>query len=338
MGKKYIVSLHEDRADNTAGSKAKDDITSILRHDGYTDLPLYLSDNKVKSISKNFVSLGKALLLTNVDTIVFQYPIYSAISTKMFLMFLNMKKATRKVCFVHDVESIRDHADSVQTNRERDVLNQFDCLIVHNAQMRTFLTKMGVVTPMVEIELFDYLNTEPMIKHPNRYLTFAGNLKKAAFLGKLNVSTPMKIFGPNPLDAYPETIKYEGSFSPEELSAHLDGRLGLIWDGDSPRTGAGIYGKYMRINNPHKASLYISMGIPVIVWSEAAIAEAVDKFQVGISLDTLTNLDFELAGISEDRYAHLKENAEQLGEKLRQGFFTLRALNRALVLSSERHI
>lgn len=61
---------------------------------------------------------------------------------------------------------------------------------------------------------------------------------------------------------------WHGSFKPEESPEHLQG----VWDGDSVDTCAGNTGAYLRYNNPHKTSLYLACGMPVIVWKEAAIA------------------------------------------------------------------
>ena len=34
-----------------------------------------------------------------------------------------------------------------------------------------------------------------------------------------------------------------------------------MWDGPSPDTCAGVYGAYLRYNNPHKTSLYLAAGL-----------------------------------------------------------------------------
>ena len=50
----------------------------------------------------------------------------------------------------------------------------------------------------------------------------------------------------------------------------MEGSFGLVWDGISVETCAGVYGEYLKVNNPHKTSLYLASGIPVIIWKEAA--------------------------------------------------------------------
>ena len=82
----------------------------------------------------------------------------------------------------------------------------------------------------------------------------------------------------------------------------------------------------MRYNNPHKTSLYLSSGIPVITWSQAAIADFIKQHNVGIVIDDLNRIDEVLANVTKDQYLELKHNAEQLAAKLRDGFYTKTAL------------
>ena len=63
---------------------------------------------------------------------------------------------------------------------------------------------------------------------------------------------------------------------------NLFGSFGLVWDGMSSETCKGSFGEYLRINNPHKTSLYLASGIPVIIWSKAALAEFIEKNKCGI--------------------------------------------------------
>lgn len=120
--------------------------------------------------------------------------------------------------------------------------------------------------------------------------------------------------------------EYHGSFSPEELPGKLDSAYGLVWDGPEITSCSGNFGEYLMYNNPHKLSLYMAAGIPVITWKQAAIADFVEKYQVGIVVDSLVDLSKVLDQILEKRYAVMKVNAEAIGEKLRKGFYFRRAL------------
>ncbi|NRO11242.1 Beta-1,6-galactofuranosyltransferase WbbI [Lactobacillus helveticus] len=46
-------------------------------------------------------------------------------------------------------------------------------------------------------------------------------------------------------------------------------------------------GNYLRYNDPHKLSLYLASGIPVIIWKKAAEAKFVEENKVGITVDSL---------------------------------------------------
>ena len=60
----------------------------------------------------------------------------------------------------------------------------------------------------------------------------------------------------------------------------MDQNFGLVWDGTSLDGCNGRYGEYLKFNNPHKTSLYLSCGIPVIIWKEAALADFVEEHKV----------------------------------------------------------
>ena len=123
---------------------------------------------------------------------------------------------------------------------------------------------------------------------------------------------------------------YKGQYSPEELPKHLNENFGLIWDGNSIKSCSGHFGEYLKYNNPHKTSLFISTGIPIIVWKKAAIAKLVNDYNIGIVIDNLRELDSVLDNVDLDQYKELKKNTEILGKKLREGFFIKRALRELL--------
>ena len=108
----------------------------------------------------------------------------------------------------------------------------------------------------------------------------------------------------------------------------MNGRWGLIWDGISIESCDGNYGNYLRINNPHKMSLYMAAGLPVIVWTESALAEFVSKYNVGIIVNSLVDLSGKLASISEKQYMEMKNNALIQMKKVTKGFYSLKVLEK----------
>ena len=113
---------------------------------------------------------------------------------------------------------------------------------------------------------------------------------------------------------------------PDEIPGKLKGKYGLVWDGNTTRGCSGPVGEYTKINNPHKMSLYISSGIPIIAWSQAAIAEFINQYQIGITVDRIDSLSKELSTISEKQYLSMKKNVLELRKKLIHGEFLKRVL------------
>lgn len=235
---------------------------------------------------------------------------------------------------VHDVKTLRTN-ETAKLNQgdfsknEIKLFNKFDGLIVHNEKMKKWLQDNGVKVPMISLEIFDYINPQPINEMQNfdKNVNFAGNLYKPVFLTKLNTKTKFVVYGVNPLK-YGDSIDYRGSKTPEEIPAFLNEDFGLVWDGESLTECSGIDGNYMRYNNPHKTSLYLSSGIPVITWSQAAIADFIKQHNVGIVIDDLNQIDDVLADVTKDQYLGLKHSAENLATKLRDGFYTKTALRK----------
>ena len=125
-----------------------------------------------------------------------------------------------------------------------------------------------------------------------------------------------------------DNVVYNGSFSPEELVSHLEGSFGLVWDGISAETCAGAFGEYLRINNPHKLSLYLAAGLPVIIWKEAALAPFVAENKVGFAVSSLYEIRDVVDRLPDNEYQTMKENAKQIGLHLRKGQYLLTALSK----------
>ena len=83
----------------------------------------------------------------------------------------------------------------------------------------------------------------------------------------------------------------------------------------------------MKYNNPHKVSLYLSSGLPVIIWEKAALAEFVSKHQVGIVVGSLAQLQNKLGSLTEEEYLNLRYNAQLVSEKLKNGYYIVKAVS-----------
>lgn len=330
----YLISI-TDKNKNDAGPKAKRDIEHFLAGKFHSvtlkyDLKkgwksrlqkLYLAHVKVPAFFKNH---------PDIDNLVLQYPLYSTYLLDVILT--NLKKYTQAKLYlvIHDLESLRlfkDNPNYVQS--EINFLNQADGLIVHNHKMIAWLQANGCTSKLIDLEIFDYDNPQPLLTtdYYDASVCFAGNLAKADFLTKLNLTKHQLIlFGPNPSNNYPQNIAYQGQKTPEELPKFLQQSFGLVWDGDSLSSCTGTFGEYMKYNNPHKVSLYLSSGLPVIIWKEAALADFVEKHHVGLTIADLNDLDDLLDRLTPADYALIRQNVAAVANKMRQGYYIKRAL------------
>ena len=164
----------------------------------------------------------------------------------------------------------------------------------------------------------------------------AGNLdpEKSGYLyrlGEIARWVPVNLYGSRfAADRAADSLHYQGAFPPDELPAHLKGDFGLVWDGDSPDTCTGHTGAYLRLNNPHKTSLYLAAGFPVIIWSSAALAPFLVENGLGLAVDSLSQLPDLLSRLTPADYATLRQAAGAFGSRLRCGDFIRRALQEIL--------
>lgn len=328
--KKVVFTIEEYDGVNNAGPKAKNDIDFFLEKEGFEIIHQRFNvHSKVQKFKDAYWTIPRLFENSNFDELIFQYPTYSSFLMKRLVK--KMREKTKKLIFVvHDVESLRlFQNDEEYWDGERNLFNATDGLIVHNAQMKQWLQKNGVIVPMVELGIFDYNNPQKINQASNydKTICFAGNLFKSKFLEKIKLKkAKMEIFGSNPSRQYLEGVSYIGQMSPDKLPQKLTQNFGLVWDGKELNTCSGKFGNYMRYNNPHKVSLYLSSGQPVIIWKQAALANFVKENKVGIAVDSLENLDEILDKITEEQYRLMKHNTIELASSLRNGQFINQAV------------
>lgn len=234
---------------------------------------------------------------------------------------------------VHDVGFMRGSSSDVggrsDSARELRVFSAADKLIVHNERMRELLSAAGISRgKMVPLGVFDYLMPSGFVP---RSLTFDGSVIVAGALGagkskyiehlRQIIGVKWKLYGPNydPIRIKGENVVYCGCYQPDEVPLRLNGAFGLVWDGDSVSSCTGATGTYLKYNNPHKLSLYLACGIPVIVWKESAVATLVEDNGIGICVQSLTEIPEILRGMTKVNYAEMQNEVARFGERLRNG-------------------
>ena len=330
--KKIVITSIINKSQKDAGPKAKNDDRKILENNGFTPLDIVVSQSRVKKLLFAELKLKNIIQKNLADEYVIQYPLYSMLIVKKIVSEIEKYSPNAKIIIlIHDVESLRlRKGDLKYRKKELEVFNSVDALIVHNQSMKKHLKELGVKVTMVAQEVFDYINNHDLmdVKEYTRKVCFAGNLVKSTFLNKLKLKKSIcNVYGmPKPEKEYNNGVMYRGAFPADELPKHLNGDLGLIWDGSSLSTNDGIYGEYTKFNSPHKASLYLSCGIPVIVWDKAGIAPFIRKNDLGIVVKDIENLDDILEKISNFDYMRMKKNAEKYALRIRGGENVIEAI------------
>ena len=314
---------------NHAGPKARMDAEAIMVDVGYKEY--YLSESRKNSV------------LYKDDIIILQFPLLWKSLKKQIRMRFLKKKNFKAYLLIHDIESLRNKKIKTFSDfkhsiihflQNKTVLERVDGIIAHNDKMKSELVKMGISSEkIVTLEIFDYLipDFNEIKIYDKEKILLAGNfdIRKTKYARNLPEKPEFEIYGINfENNNLPNNVHYKGSFSPEELPNHLQGGFGLVWDGDSARTCSGMYGEYLKINNPHKASLYLASGFPIIVWKQSALADFVRNNNCGILVNSLFEILESLESMSEDEYQELVKNSKRIGEKIRQGYYLKTALEK----------
>ena len=334
----YLLSRNY-KGTTLAENKAKTDIEAILRYMGleHAGLTQTRYSNPISGFFRTLFSVLKSpFTLHKRDVLVVQYPFKSFY--KFICRLAHMRGAT-VVTVIHDLSCFR--CKSISPKREIRRLNHSDYIIAHNQVMAQWLHDNGCRAKIASLGIFDYLARATPQPQPERFkpveIIYAGMLRKrkTAFLYDWlnNLSSAEQIhvtlygndFEQQQLNT-DAPVDYKGFIPSEELIATASAHFGLVWDGDSVDACSGNFGEYLRINNPHKASLYLRCGIPVIVWNQSAIRHIINDFHAGIAIESLSELPDLLAKMTEEEYQHLRDGAARLGTLIAQGHFIQQAL------------
>ncbi|MBO7515935.1 MAG: hypothetical protein J6T47_09970 [Lachnospiraceae bacterium] len=347
---------------NTAAFKAPDDIIQICAKAGYKEISMgEFPGGKNKVFQRIWLLTSGvhhwkriAKIAPKGSVILFQHPSYGRRIALKYVEKMRKKNGLHFIALIHDLESLRGGMAGVvmenkKTNQigDNDMLKKFDTVICHNEHMRRYLIEKGFEPErLINLEIFDYLSDIERVqpeKGEKPSIAIAGNLAKvkAGYIPKIfekggNKNLIVNLYGTRyEPEQEIENLKYHGAFPPEELASHLEGDFGLIWDGTEASTCAGNTGEYLKYNNPHKASMYLSAGMPVIVWKQAAIADFVLETGVGIAVDDLYSLDEVIGSITKEEYSRYAENAKKVADRLRSGYYTLSAIRKCCEVITE---
>jgi len=336
MKKIKIISSYSKNS-NDAGKKAKKDIEDILLKEFDIEKLYYERIDKLKGFKKLIYKLKKIVYTLkntiSTDILIVQFPYTTSIFMTSF--------AKHKICFIHDLACLRNFNMKLK-NKEIKFINSCEYVIAHNNRMKEFLTENGVNHEKIFVNnIFDYL-ADGNIKNKKEFnreklsISFVGNVnkKKTPFLYQLDpkkMNFKLFLCGIGIDSDINDKEIYRGQFKPEELLDNINEDLGLVWGGtfdDSDMFGddTDSYKRYTKYNNPHKLSCYLAAGIPVVVWEKSAMAEFVKKNNVGYTINNI----YDINNLDLSEYNVKKENAINIGNKLREGYYTKQVINQVL--------
>lgn len=314
-----------------AGAKPRYDALRTMSNNGYEILEISAQHCVIPYINRislfsDFIRKTKSICRN--DIVVIQYPF---LFYNDFLEYKAIKSLCKKcdnvTFFIHDIGFLRNGENF---KKEIRLLNLPSRIIVHSDKMANEVKKFMTANVTIDVlGLFDYysdaslLSTERLLMLKN-YIAFAGNLQKSIFLKQLSqLSDEINwiLYGASwEGDDCSDNIFYAGKFMPDNPTI-LESGWGLVWDGDSIKTCEGFLGNYLKFNSPHKFSLYLSRGIPVIVWKGSALSQFVEDEKIGITINSLHEIEEKLKQLSLSDYESIIINARKIGEKIRKGYF-----------------
>ena len=356
MADVYYLNQNRNKVNN-ASFKAPADVEEICRRRGFISFNIDCFPKEKNRLYQKIwlavycVGWWKRLyrMLKPGDIVIYQHPLYGVRIAKKWITRARQKKDCKFIALVHDLTTLRGHiVGTLKGNHETDVLSDtvllkcFDEIICHNDRMREYMIRQGFdEEKLITIDIFDYLTASEEKDKSQGFscsVAVAGNLNphKSGYIYKIkdgghNKNLEINLYGPNILKQYlRDGMTWYGSFDPAELPFRLKGSFGIVWDGESAETCSGNTGEYLRYNNPHKVSLYLAAGLPIIIWKNAAMADFVLHNRVGIVVSSLFEIEDAVKRITEEDYREMCENALVISERLRSGFYFSLALDRAL--------
>lgn len=66
-------------------------------------------------------------------------------------------------------------------------------------------------------------------------------------------------------------------------------------------------------------SLYLAAKKPVVVWSESAMAEYVEKYNIGICVNSLSEIRTQIEKLSDKELAQIQLNVNMISKEVRSG-------------------
>ena len=311
------------------GMKARLDVEAFLRDSGKWDV---FDTGRMKSKPARLLRIVRSLvwLLRQPRRTVFllQYPIHGGRAQRAIGALL--LRRFRVAVMLHDLDELRDGTGTPPTS-----LLERASFIISTGRLHERLDNTLKDIPLSVLELWDYrvvADFSPGPCDPASPVLFAGSLwpVKVSWLYRRDANRPGLCISGHGYDlannpGCGDTLR--PSFPPDNPVFNPAVGWGLIWDGHKI-DGADAADDYERINQPHKLSLYLTCGLPVIVWDKSYAARWVTANGCGIVTPSLADIPGILAKITPAEHEGMRRRSLACGAKVSHGYYLLAALER----------
>lgn len=304
--------------------KGRNDIEEILRATGFYEVTIDgspdVSFGAYRQTRNDFEALGKG------DILIVQLPVMTSSIIMRRLLSSLRKRGVQVFLFIHDMRHFLENNASLCKFCEGVVVNN------ERSAMELIKQKLDI-KKIIPLGLFDYIIPDSISGSCGEYslkspVVVAGKLtrEEAGYLYHLPDNCSFRLYGEGYEGKFENNVEFGGDYLPNDLPYMLKGSFGLVWDGTSPMTCLGIAGETMKIKNPLQLSLYLASGMPVIVWSESAIADFVVQKGCGFTISSLAEIGYRINAMSEKTYNKMRKGAEDVGIPMRDGCYTRRVI------------
>jgi len=133
-------------------------------------------------------------------------------------------------------------------------------------------------------------------------------------------------FGNNLAQDLTKRIKYISAFDANRPLFPGIFSWGLVWEGTWDCLDKDRFG-YEAYNQPHKFSLYMAIGLPVIVRKGSQIAQFVMKHNLGIVVGSIRDIPEAVSQVTADEAAGMRSGVLKASEKVRSGAYLRDAIS-----------
>jgi hypothetical protein len=345
----HITRPYKNNNNNLGGLwKATQDISEAITQIGGHEIGLYQyqSDETFEQLQPRMDGIIAGI--ERGDVLIIQYAEWLNSRTFHEALLTKAKAyGATVIMWIHDVDCYLTGQELATTRV--DYFNRFDAIVAHTEPMKKMLIRDGVTTKIVTLGIFDYL-TEAKYVEPtfSKEITLVtGSPNKSGFVNKWNSKYQLNVYAPNRAVPYEfenrKNVVYKGQVASNLIPFEIHSGFGIVWfeneeqtikawlPNGKPAVILGDLGEdYSKINAAHKISSYFAAGIPLIVKSNLAQAEMIKKNDLGLIVDSIEDIDDVLSKVTAEDYSRMTSSVHSIHDLVTNGFFTIRAVDRAL--------